>query len=130
MEELNALLVRADDAGEASAENGSAAWEGTSSGSSSRRVEVARRSQPNVWRGLTGTYRVIGRTVPLGVSVGVAVRENGEELDELMRRADAAMYTAKTTGEGGWRLFDPDLDLVQRSAQPRRVELEPVLERE
>jgi predicted signal transduction protein with EAL and GGDEF domain len=83
-----------------------------------------------VARALTGTYRVIGHTVPLGVSVGVAVRETGEELDELMRRADAAMYTAKATGEGGWRLFDPDVDLVQRSAQPRRVELEPVLERE
>ena len=65
-------------------------------------------------RALTGTYRVIGHTVLLGVSVGVAVRENGEELDELMRRADAAMYTAKATGEGGRRLFDPDVDLVQR----------------
>jgi diguanylate cyclase (GGDEF)-like protein len=83
-----------------------------------------------VTRALTGTYRVMGHTVPLGVSVGVAVRENGEELDELMRRADAAMYTAKATGEGGWRLFGPDVDLVQRSVQSRRVELERALERE
>ena len=64
------------------------------------------------------------------MSIGVAVRENGEELDELMRRADAAMYAAKATGEGGWRLFDPDVDLVQGSAQSHRVELEPALERE
>ena len=83
-----------------------------------------------VTRALTGTYRVMGHTVPLGVSVGVAVRENAEELDELMRRADAAMYTAKATGHGGWRLFGPDVDLVQRSAQSRRVELERALERE
>jgi diguanylate cyclase (GGDEF)-like protein len=83
-----------------------------------------------VARALTGTYQVIGHTVRLGVSVGVAVRENGEELDELMRRADAAMYAAKATGEGGWRLFDPDVDLVLGSAQSPRVELEPALERE
>ena len=47
-----------------------------------------------------------------------------------MRRADAAMYTAKATGEGGWRLFDPDVDLVEGSPQLPRVELEPALERE
>jgi hypothetical protein len=35
--------------------------------------------RPNAWGALAGTYRVIGHTVSLGVSVGVAVREDGED---------------------------------------------------
>jgi hypothetical protein len=35
---------------------------------------------------------------------------------QLLAPRDAVMFAAKATGEGGWRLFDPDVDLVQRSA--------------
>ncbi len=38
--------------------------------------------------------------VRLGVSVGVAVATPGIGRDELLRRADAAMYEAKRTGKG------------------------------
>jgi diguanylate cyclase (GGDEF)-like protein/PAS domain S-box-containing protein len=43
---------------------------------------------------------------PLGISVGVAVYDpnHAESLDELLARADAAMYAIKKDGKGGFRM--------------------------
>ncbi len=46
---------------------------------------------------------------PLGISVGVAMfdPENGESLDDLMARADAAMYEVKNRGKSGYHMAAP-----------------------
>ncbi len=46
---------------------------------------------------------------PLGVSLGIAVYgpRTGETLDDLLARADAAMYDVKHAGKGGFRLAPP-----------------------
>jgi diguanylate cyclase (GGDEF)-like protein len=42
----------------------------------------------------------------LTMSIGIATREagSGEDIDALMRRADAAMYEVKRSGRGHWRV--------------------------
>jgi diguanylate cyclase (GGDEF)-like protein len=52
--------------------------------------------------------------VTVGVSIGIA--QVGEEIktpDELMRRADVALYAAKNQGRGNARHYDEELDRVQ-----------------
>ncbi len=46
---------------------------------------------------------------PLGISVGVAVYDpaQGETLDDLLARADAAMYAVKHAGKGGFHVAPP-----------------------
>lgn len=46
---------------------------------------------------------------PLGLSIGVAFYEpeGGERLDDLLARADAAMYSVKRAGKGGFELAPP-----------------------
>jgi diguanylate cyclase (GGDEF)-like protein/PAS domain S-box-containing protein len=46
---------------------------------------------------------------PLGISLGVALFDpaTGETLDDLLARADAAMYAIKHAGKGGFRLAEP-----------------------
>lgn len=46
---------------------------------------------------------------PLGISVGVAVYDpaQSETLDELLARADAAMYAVKHAGKGGFHVAPP-----------------------
>jgi diguanylate cyclase (GGDEF)-like protein/PAS domain S-box-containing protein len=48
-----------------------------------------------------------GRDVPTSASIGVAVAARGEAgADELLSRADAAMYLAKRRGKGGLATFE------------------------
>ncbi len=61
-----------------------------------------------------------GRLVSLSASVGVVtVDEIGISVDEVMRRADVAMYRAKHLGRDRICFFEPELD----AARIRRAEL-------
>ena len=51
---------------------------------------------------------------PLGISVGVAIYDpdDNEQLEDLMARADKAMYQAKKAGKGGFYMADPPTPAV------------------
>ncbi|MEA2333211.1 MAG: hypothetical protein QOH58_3349 [Thermoleophilaceae bacterium] len=56
-------------------------------------------------------FMVAGRVHSLRVSIGIAVSDGaGDDADDLMRRADVAMYAAKAHGEGRYELFDAALE--------------------
>ena len=56
-----------------------------------------------------------GMPVFVGASVGVALAPDGEtKVEELLRRADMAMYLAKETGRGCFRFFEPEMDASVR----------------
>ncbi|KQR50588.1 EAL domain-containing protein [Acidovorax sp. Leaf160] len=63
-------------------------------------------------------------------SVGIAVYpEDGTDIDELMRRADAAMYEAKTTGRDMARLYSLETDQRVQARQAMEQQLRRALER-
>lgn len=52
-----------------------------------------------------------GRRLGLTISLGIALfPEHASSAEELVSRADAAMYQAKHSGKNCWRLYRPDLD--------------------
>lgn len=53
---------------------------------------------------------VAGSDPPLSLSVGIACRPPGtaEDIEALMRRADAAMYAVKQNGRGHWHVAPPE----------------------
>ena len=66
-------------------------------------------------------FAVDHATVTLGVGVGIAIAPNdGIDADDLMRRADRALYRAKEGGRSLVRFFEPDMDLLIE----RRVAIE------
>jgi len=65
---------------------------------------------------------VAGTTVTLGVGVGIAVApEDGTRREDVMRRADLALYRAKADGRSLIRFFEPAMDKhVERRAHIER----------
>lgn len=59
-------------------------------------------------------FSIDGRTVKVGVSIGVAAVRQGEVFDpnELLRQADAAAYEAKRTGRNRFVVFGDELRAV------------------
>ncbi|MDF1504261.1 EAL domain-containing protein [Roseisolibacter sp. H3M3-2] len=65
-------------------------------------------------------FRVGGRPLRLGASVGIALARGGEGADDLLRNADLALYRAKSQGRARYELFAPAL----HAAAVERLELE------
>ena len=66
----------------------------------------------------------------MSCSVGIAVYpEDGGDIDELMRRADAAMYEAKTTGRDMARFYSIETDQRAVARQTMEQQLRRALER-
>jgi diguanylate cyclase (GGDEF)-like protein len=52
--------------------------------------------------------RILGTDYHIGASIGLSCRDRADmAVDELIRRADMAMYTAKGRGKNCWEIFDP-----------------------
>jgi diguanylate cyclase (GGDEF)-like protein len=61
---------------------------------------------------LSEPFDLIGNDVEIGASIGIAIRpQHGENLTDLMRAADAAMYHAKANGRGRAEHFTDELAL-------------------
>jgi diguanylate cyclase (GGDEF)-like protein len=67
-------------------------------------------------------FAVENGTAELGVGVGIAIAPNdGVNSDELVRRADRALYRAKADGRSCVRFFEPEMDVhVERHVQIER----------
>jgi diguanylate cyclase (GGDEF)-like protein/PAS domain S-box-containing protein len=71
-------------------------------------------------------HLVEGHELYVSCSVGVATfPQDGADRDELMRRSDAAMYNAKSSGRDAACLFDPSIDqaLQQRQVLEKHLKL-------
>ncbi len=56
-------------------------------------------------------YECLGHRVATDASIGIALAPNdGTDLDELLKRADLAMYGAKADGRRTYRFFEPEMD--------------------
>ena len=56
-------------------------------------------------------FRFEGQNLRLTTSLGVALYpQHGASAEELVSRADAAMYQAKEAGKNAWRVYHPDRD--------------------
>jgi diguanylate cyclase (GGDEF)-like protein/hemerythrin-like metal-binding protein/PAS domain S-box-containing protein len=68
-----------------------------------------------------------GRVCSVGVSIGIAIHpDDGEEIDRLIRAADAAMYASKAAGKGTYS-FAAGKTVSEASSRPWIVLDEPYL---
>jgi len=61
------------------------------------------------------SFQFEGQSLRLTCSLGIAIYpDHAEGSEELIARADTAMYQAKEAGKNGWRIYRGDLDTTQR----------------
>lgn len=79
-----------------------------------------------VVRTLSATVVLLGRPCAIGASVGVAIVKSDEaSSSDLMRFADAALYTAKALGRGQHAVFTPAM-LATIEDQPAQLSSSPL----
>ena len=67
-------------------------------------------------------------TVSIGVSIGIAIAPiNGTRPDQILRKADLALYRAKAEGRGTWRFFESQMDSDVRERRMLELELRQAL---
>ncbi len=99
-------------------------------------VQIAER----ISTALRTPFRMQGRDVFIGVSIGIAAVLAGDSPEEVLRNADLAMYFAKGTDKGRWAIYAPEmheqvLDRLELEADLRsavdagdiRVEYQPIV---
>jgi diguanylate cyclase (GGDEF)-like protein len=68
-------------------------------------------------------FEILGQTIIIGASIGIALApEHGSGGDVLFKRADMALYQAKSNGRHSAKLFEYDLDA--QAQQRRSMELD------
>jgi diguanylate cyclase (GGDEF)-like protein/PAS domain S-box-containing protein len=78
----------------------------------------AERLATELIRSIGEPYSIAGATISVAASVGAVVTVAGaDDVDTLMKRADMALYAAKSRGGGAFALFEPDMEreLVART---------------
>ena len=74
-------------------------------------ADEARALAARVVEALAAPFELMGREVGIGASVGIALHpRHGDDADTLMKRADLALYRAKSDGRNGWKVFEPAMD--------------------
>ena len=68
---------------------------------------AAERVAGSITDALTIPFNVHGRDVRVSASIGIARLDDATTAEEVLARADAAMYTAKRAGKGLTSMFDP-----------------------
>jgi diguanylate cyclase (GGDEF)-like protein len=87
------------------------------------RLEDAEGVATRLLEAIAAPVEIEGVTVRVPASVGVAMRQPGEPIgvDDLVRRADVAMYHAKARGKDRLTVYVPELEDPARGAPARAV---------
>lgn len=90
-------------------------------------VALARR----VCEILSNPYDIDGKRLAIGASIGIALgQETAHSTKDLMKSADVALYTAKSSGRGCYRFYDSAMDIAARTRREIEVELKVALARQ
>jgi diguanylate cyclase (GGDEF)-like protein len=82
-----------------------------------------------IFAGLQGEVDVAGHALRIQASAGAVIgRVSGTDVDEMIVKADLALYKAKELGKNGWRLFEAAMDAAFRNKQVMKADLRSAVE--
>jgi diguanylate cyclase (GGDEF)-like protein/PAS domain S-box-containing protein len=73
---------------------------------------------------VTAPYDLDGQQVIIGTSIGIATApDDGDDGDQLLVKADLALYRAKSEGRNGYRFFQAEMEAEVRARHALEVDL-------
>ena len=76
-------------------------------------------------------YDIGGHQLVVGVSIGISLApEDGKNPDELLKKADLALYRAKADGRGTYRYFETGMDARAQARRILELDLRAALQRD
>ena len=95
----------------------------------SAQPEGARRLAGRLTEALGRDYRLRDGVARIGASTGIALfPDDGGSVDEILRRADMALYRAKSEGRDTYRFFEPAMDRAIRARRELEMALREAIE--
>ena len=80
---------------------------------------------------VSAPYEIAGHQLVIGVSIGISLApEDGKNPDELLKKADLALYRAKEDGRGTYRFFETGMDARAQARRILELDLRAALQRE
>jgi diguanylate cyclase (GGDEF)-like protein len=82
-----------------------------------------------IFHGLQGEVDVAGHCLRIQCSAGAVLEVVGEtDVDNMIVKADLALYKAKDQGKDSWRLFETTMDVAFRNRQIMKADLRAAVE--
>ncbi|MGY3616477.1 EAL domain-containing protein [Bradyrhizobium sp. USDA 10063] len=79
---------------------------------------------------IAAPYDIGGHQLVIGVSIGISLApEDGKNPDELLKKADLALYRAKADGRGTYRFFETGMDARAQARRMLELDLRKALQR-
>ena len=70
----------------------------------------------------------LGNIMTTDASIGIALAsQNGSDVDQLLRNADLAMYSAKAAGRRTCRFFEPEMDVRMKARHSLEIDMRQAL---
>jgi len=77
-----------------------------------------------IYQAIREPYECAGHLITTDASIGIALaRENGADLDQLLKNADMAMYGAKADGRRTYRFFEAGMDARVKARRTLELDL-------
>ncbi len=89
--------------------------------------EDAEMVTTRILEALKPPFSVSGQSVFVGASIGITHIVTGDQSDDVLRRADRAMYTAKHSRKGSFRVFGESMESEARRALRLRQDINAAL---
>jgi diguanylate cyclase (GGDEF)-like protein len=82
-----------------------------------------------VLKSLGASYEIDGKEVAISASIGIAFApKDGTDADQLLKKADMALYRAKAESRDTWRFFKPDMEAHAQARRNLELDLRNALE--
>ncbi len=78
----------------------------------------------HVFAAIRESHQCLGHQLTADASIGIALApQDGNDLDQILKNADLAMYAAKSAGRRTYRFFEPDMDAEVKARRKLEMDL-------